>query len=391
MIKILILPLYRSDVVTSGSDKKRIVIKIGSSSLTSMNGEVSHRKLEKLVDEVVRIKEDGHNVLLVSSGAVAAGYRKLGCLTRPDSLAEKQAAASIGQGLLIETYSDLFISHGYVASQILITRSDFSDENRYNNARNTINVLLDRGIIPIVNENDTIAMDSLRFGDNDTLSAKVAGLVEADQLIILSDIDGLFDSDPRKNEDATLLTEVSEITPEIEAAAGDSGSAVGTGGMKSKIEAVKIAMASGIPSFLGKSSTDSIIYDAVYKNAVGTYFEPQDDIQNLNRKKQWIAFNSGPEGEVTIHHAASEAIIKNEMSLETSAVHSVKGRFREGAVVKIFDVTGEEIGLGVVNYSSKALDQLISNTDINLENYTDPAIESEQLVCMLDIAVPAHV
>ncbi|WP_438804693.1 glutamate 5-kinase [Oceanobacillus saliphilus] len=377
--------------MTSGSDKKRIVIKIGSSSLTSMNGEVSHRKLEKLVDEVVRIKEDGHNVLLVSSGAVAAGYRKLGCLTRPDSLAEKQAAASIGQGLLIETYSDLFISHGYVASQILITRSDFSDENRYNNARNTINVLLDRGIIPIVNENDTIAMDSLRFGDNDTLSAKVAGLVEADQLIILSDIDGLFDSDPRKNEDATLLTEVSEITPEIEAAAGDSGSAVGTGGMKSKIEAVKIAMASGIPSFLGKSSTDSIIYDAVYKNAVGTYFEPQDDIQNLNRKKQWIAFNSGPEGEVTIHHAASEAIIKNEMSLETSAVHSVKGRFREGAVVKIFDVTGEEIGLGVVNYSSKALDQLISNTDINLENYTDPAIESEQLVCMLDIAVPAHV
>ncbi|WP_067725934.1 glutamate 5-kinase [Oceanobacillus damuensis] len=377
--------------MTPGTDKKRIVIKIGSSSLTSMNGEVSHRKLEKLVDEVVRVKEDGHDVLLVSSGAVAAGYRKLGCLTRPDSLAEKQAAASIGQGLLIETYSDLFISHGYVASQILITRSDFSDEKRYNNARNTINVLLDRGIIPIVNENDTIAMDFLRFGDNDTLSAKVAGLVEADQLIILSDIDGLYDSDPRKNKDAKLLLEVNEITPEVEAAAGDPGSAVGTGGMKSKIEAVKIAMASGIPSFLGKSSTDNIIYEAVCKNAVGTYFEPQDDTQNLNRKKQWIAFNSGPEGEVTINHAASEAIIKNETSLEPSAVHSVKGRFRKGAVVKIFDVTGEEIGLGVVNYSSKALDQLISNTDINLENYTDPAIESEQLVCMLDIAVPANV
>lgn len=372
-----------SDSMTSDKDRKRIVIKIGSSSLTSMNGELSRRKLEKIVEEVVRLKDDGHDVLLVSSGAVAAGYRKLGCLTRPEALSEKQAAASIGQGLLIETYSDLFISHGYVASQILITRSDFSDENRYNNARNTINVLLDRGIVPIVNENDTITMEFLRFGDNDTLSAKVAGLIDADQLIILSDIDGLYDSDPRKSENAKLLTEVNEITPEIEAAAGDSGSAVGTGGMKSKIEAVKITMASGIPSFLGKSSTAGIIYDAVYKNAVGTYFEPQV-INNLNQKKQWIAFNSGPEGEVTINHSATEAIIENQTSLETTAVHSVNGRFREGAVVKIFDINGDEIGLGVVNYSSKALDKLVNQTDIDLEKYKKAAIESEQLVCLHD-------
>ncbi|MGJ9457981.1 glutamate 5-kinase [Oceanobacillus sp. CF4.6] len=377
--------------MTPDTDRKRIVIKIGSSSLTSMNGELSRRKLEKIVEEVVRLKDDGHDVLLVSSGAVAAGYRKLGCLTRPESLSEKQAAASIGQGLLIETYSDLFISHGYVASQILITRSDFSEENRYDNARNTINVLLDRGIVPIVNENDTITMDFLRFGDNDTLSAKVAGLIDADQLIILSDIDGLYDSDPRKNEDAKLLFEVNEITPEIEASAGGSGSAVGTGGMKSKIEAVKITMASGISSFLGKSSTGGIIYDAVYKNAVGTYFEPQENIQNLNQKKQWIAFNSGPEGEVTINHSATEAIIENQTSLEPSAVHSVHGRFKKGAVVKIFDVNGDEIGLGVVNYSSKALDQLINQTDIDLEEYKKAAIESEQLVCLLDTVVPAGV
>ncbi|WP_238020505.1 glutamate 5-kinase [Oceanobacillus jordanicus] len=366
---------------------KRIVIKIGSSSLTSMNGEVSRRKLEKLVEEVVRLKDDGHQVLLVSSGAVAAGYRKLGCLTRPDSLSERQAAASIGQGVLIETYSDLFISHGYVASQILITRSDFSDENRYNNARNTINVLLERGIVPIVNENDTITMDFLKFGDNDTLSAKVAGLVDADQLIILSDIDGLYDSDPRKNEDAKLLTKVNEITPEIEAAAGEPGSSVGTGGMKSKIEAVKIAMASGISSFLGKSSTNGIVYDAVYNNAVGTYFEPQEDMEELNQKKQWIAFNSGPEGEVTIKPSAKEAILENHTSLEPSAVYSVNGRFKKGAVVKIFDATGEEIGLGVVNYSSKALDQLINKVDVDLEKYEKAAIESEQLVCHLDTSV----
>jgi glutamate 5-kinase len=377
--------------MSSDKDRKRIVIKIGSSSLTSMNGELSRKKLEKIVGEVVRLKDDGYDVLLVSSGAVAAGYRKLGCLTRPEALSEKQAAASIGQGLLIETYSDLFISHGYVASQILITRSDFSDENRYNNARNTINVLLDRGIVPIVNENDTITMEFLRFGDNDTLSAKVAGLIDADQLIILSDIDGLYDSDPRKNENAKLLTEVNEITPEIEAAAGDPGSAVGTGGMKSKIEAVKITMASGIPSFLGKSSTAGIIYDAVYKNAVGTYFEPREVMHNLNQKKQWIAFNSGPEGEVTINHSATEAIIENQTSLEPSAVHSVNGRFRKGAVVKILDINGEEIGLGVVNYSSKALDKLVNQIDIDLEEYKKAAIESEQLVCLLDTKALAGV
>ncbi|WP_087972303.1 glutamate 5-kinase [Oceanobacillus rekensis] len=370
--------------MTSDKQRKRIVIKIGSSSLTSMNGELSRRKLEKIVEEVVQLKDDGYDVLLVSSGAVAAGYRKLGCLTRPEGLPEKQAAASIGQGLLIETYSDLFISHGYVASQILITRSDFSDESRYDNARNTINVLLDRGIVPIVNENDTITMEFLKFGDNDTLSAKVAGLIDADQLIILSDIDGLYDSDPRKNENAELLTKVNEITPEIEATAGEPGSSVGTGGMKSKIEAVKITMASGISSFIGKSSTAGIIYDAVYNNAVGTYFEPQDTISNLNQKKQWIAFNSGPEGEVTINHSATESIIENQTSLETSAVHSVNGRFKKGAVVKIFDMNGDEIGLGVVNYSSKALDQLVNQADIDLEKYQKAAIESEQLVCLLD-------
>ncbi|WP_010648088.1 glutamate 5-kinase [Oceanobacillus massiliensis] len=377
--------------MTPDTEEKRIVIKIGSSSLTSKNGEVSRRKLEKLVAEVVRLKDDGHKVLLVSSGAVAAGYRKLGCLTRPKTLSEKQAAASIGQGLLIETYSDIFMSHGYVASQILITRSDFSDENRYNNARNTINVLLDRGIVPIVNENDTITMDFLRFGDNDTLSAKVAGLINADQLIILSDIDGLYDSDPRKNKGAKLLTKVNEITPEIEASAGEPGSAVGTGGMKSKIDAVKIAMASGISSFLGKSSTIGIIYDAVYKNALGTYFNPQENMENLNQKKQWIAFNSGPEGELTINHAAKEAIIKNQTNLNPSDIHSVTGRFRQGAVVKIFDVTGEEIGLGVVNYSSKALDQFINHTAADNENFSNAAIESEQLVCRLDTAVLAGV
>lgn len=361
------------------------MIKIGSSSLTSLHGEMSRRKLERLADEVVRLKDDGHEVLLVSSGAVAAGYRKLGCLTRPSSLPEKQAAAAIGQGLLIEAYSDLFISHGYVASQILITRSDFSDEDRYNNARNTINVLLERGIIPIVNENDTVTVDRLKFGDNDTLSAKVAALVDADQLIILSDIDGLYDSDPRKNPDAELLERVNEITDDIEDMAGEPGSSVGTGGMRSKIDAFKITMASGIPAFLGKSGSNDIIYDAVQHTAQGTYFESKDDSVNLDSRKQWIAFNSGPEGEITIDSGAKERILDHKESLTINDIYAVKGRFDKGAVVRILDHKNEEIGLGMVNYRSG---QLKAPSDIQDDQI---AVEIDHLVCHVEFPLPVGV
>lgn len=273
---------------------QRVVIKIGSSSLTSRQGEISRRKIEKLANEIVYLKDLGHEVVLVSSGAVAAGYRRLGCLERPSTLPEKQAAASIGQGLLMESYSELFLSHGYVAAQILITKSDFLDEDRYKNVRNTLNVLLERGMIPIVNENDTVTNDRLNFGDNDTLSAKVAGLIDADQLVILTDIDGLYSEDPTKNTNASLLENVTEITPEIEAAAVGSGSKVGTGGMKSKIEAVKIAMATGISTFLGNAARKNIIIDGIAGKAKGTYFKSKKTSAYLNHKERWIAFNSVP-------------------------------------------------------------------------------------------------
>jgi glutamate 5-kinase len=272
----------------------RVVIKIGSSSLTSRHGEISRRKIEKLANEIVYLKDLGHEVVLVSSGAVAAGYRRLGCLERPNTLPEKQAAASIGQGLLMESYSELFLSHGYVAAQILITKSDFLDEDRYKNVRNTLNVLLERGMVPIVNENDTVTNDVLNFGDNDTLSAKVAGLIDADQLVILSDIDGLYNEDPTRSTNARMLEYVTEITPEIEAAAVGSGTKIGTGGMKSKIEAVKIAMASGITTFLGNAARKNIIIDGIIGKAKGTYFKSKKPSTYLNHKERWLAFNSVP-------------------------------------------------------------------------------------------------
>jgi glutamate 5-kinase len=368
--------------------QQRVVIKVGSSSLTSRHGEISRRKLEKLADEIVHLKDAGREVVLVSSGAVAAGYRKLGCINRPSSLPEKQAAASIGQGLLIEAYSELFLSHGYVASQILITRSDFSDENRYNNVRNTINVLLERGIIPIVNENDTVTTDRLKFGDNDTLSAKVAGLVEADQLIILSDIEGLYDSDPRKNEEAKLLDHVYEITPEIEASAGGSGSSVGTGGMKSKIEAVKIAMALGIATFLGKANSPNILIDAVNQTAKGTYFVVDQDATNLNQKEQWIAFNSGPKGKIQINDFAKNALIDKTQGIVLSDISDVEGRFDAGSVIRILSKSGEEIGLGIINYSSEEIQEFIE-TNHHEHKKQKEVVKLEDFVCHLEISIPA--
>ncbi|WP_226668297.1 glutamate 5-kinase [Metabacillus litoralis] len=371
------------------NEKKRVVIKVGSSSLTSRHGEISRRKLEKLADEIALLKDEGHEIVFVSSGAVAAGYRKLGCIDRPTSLPEKQAAASIGQGLLIEAYSEIFLSHGYVASQILITRSDFSDEYRYNNVRNTLNVLLERGIIPIVNENDTVTVDRLKFGDNDTLSAKVAGLVEADQLIILSDIDGLYDSDPRKNEEAKLLEKVYEITPEIEEGAGESGSNVGTGGMKSKIDAVKIAMASGISTFLGKATVSNILGDAVNGDARGTYFEVTNETVNLNQKKQWIAFHSGPEGELVINQHVKMSIADHKHSIYSSDIEQVNGQFEKGSVIRILDHEGERIGLGVVNYSNYELENLRKTT--GEEEKKQEVVHFDDLVCELELSLPVGV
>ncbi len=370
------------------SNQQRVVVKVGSSSLTSLHGEISSKKLEKLVEQIVRLKDEGHEVLLVSSGAVAAGYRKLGFINRPDTLPEKQASASVGQGLLIEAYSKLFLSHGYIASQILITKSDFSDEKRYNNVRNTMNVLLKRGIIPIINENDTVTVNRLKFGDNDTLSAKVAGLIDANLLTILSDIDGLYDANPRKTPDAALVREVNEITPEIEASAGDAGSEVGTGGMKSKLDAFKITMASSIKGFLGRADTSGLLQEAISGTARGTYFIPNDDSHTLNHKKQWIAFNSGPEGDIIVHNESKEFIIDRKKSLYPSSIYEINGRFSNGSVVRILDQEGEEIGLGVVNFSSSQLRKWKKDTNQETAASSQAVVDREAFVCHLELSVP---
>ncbi|WEV83724.1 glutamate 5-kinase [Bacillus velezensis] len=368
--------------MTSRTKIKRVAVKIGSSSLTSLHGEISRRKLEALVDQIAQLKDSGYEVILVSSGAVAAGYRKLGFIQKPESLPEKQASASIGQGLLMEAYSKLFLAHGYVASQILITRSDFSDEYRYHNVRNTMNVLLERGIIPIINENDTVTVNRLKFGDNDTLAAKVAGLIDADMLVILSDIDGLYDDNPRSNPKAKRIRHVSDITPEIEASAGDAGSEMGTGGMRSKLDAFKIVMASGIKGFLGQANIPDILLQAVDEAAEGTYFEAEGTLP-LNHKEQWLAFNSGPEGEIVMEN--DRDVANGNMELSPQDIEQIKGRFSSGAVVRLLDQQGEELGLGIVNYSSA---QLKTFKETPHKQGDQSVIDPEAFVCHVELSIP---
>ncbi len=364
-------------------NKQRVVIKVGSSSLTNEQGDLDFKKIKKMIDEIVVLKNLGYEVILVSSGAVAAGYRKLGCLQPPKSVGEKQAAASIGQGILIESYARLFSEKGYHAGQLLITPSDFLDEVRYNNIRNTINILLEKQIIPIINENDSVSIEQMNFGDNDTLAAKVAGLLDADQLLLLSDIDGLYNQNPKENADAKLIKYINEISPEVEAMASGSSSHVGTGGMKTKIEAARIALSTGIVSFVGNASTPSIISNAVKGKAKGTYFVPKKQNRHLSHRKKWIAFNSNIEGVIVINQQSQYVPSFNSFYLKD--ILGIKGVFEESAVVKIEDQHGKVVGKGIVAMSSTELSYLLEGSRKRNSSYSILVVNVDEFVCVKDV------
>lgn len=330
--------------------KKRIVVKIGSSSLTTNTGGLNEANLHGLVDAITLLKKEGHEVILVSSGAVAAGFSPLGYPNRPVTLEGKQAAAAVGQGMLIQAYNDRLATHDLIGAQILLTRNDFSQRNRYQNAYNVLNVLLKKGIVPIINENDTVAVDELTFGDNDMLSALVSGLLHADHLIILTDTDGLYDSDPRNNPQAKKIDKVYEITPEIEALAGGSGSNVGTGGMRSKINAAKLALSLGAEVFIGTGNQENPLLRILHGNGPGTYFINSMK-GSIKAHKQWIAFHANTAGIIRVDEGAAKALIFGGKSLLPSGVHDVLGSFLPGHVVEVIDLEGTLLGKGITNYS----------------------------------------
>src|SRR5699024_7942753 len=285
--------------------KQTIVVKIGSSSLTNEQGEIDEVKLASHVDAIAALKNAGHTVILVSSGAVAAGFKKLGYPNRPVTVKGRQAAAAVGQGLLIQAYNEKFQAHHLVAAQILLTRTDFSNRTRYRNAFQTMMELLDQNIIPIINENDTVSLDELTFGDNDMLSALVSGFVHADQLIILTDIDGIYTDNPMKNPQAKKYHFLEDITDEVLAQAGSDGSSVGTGGMKSKLEAAKTALSLGVSVFIGKDEGEEKLLHILAGKGDGTYVQGRT-MESINTSRQWIALHSETVAKIYVDQGAEE-------------------------------------------------------------------------------------
>ncbi|MEK5061235.1 glutamate 5-kinase [Paenibacillus sp. FSL H7-0326] len=335
----------------------RIVVKIGSSSLTTDSGSLNHEAVSFYASEIAALHQAGHEVLLVTSGAVAAGFGHIGYETRPKLLHEKQAAAAVGQALLMQAYQQAFAHHHIKTAQILLTRTDFTNRKRMGNAGMTIDELLKQNVIPVINENDTVSVDELKFGDNDMLSALVAGLTKAKKLIILTDTDGLYTADPRYHADAKHYDRIDEITDEIYEVAGGSGSLVGTGGMRSKVDAAKVATRGGVPVFVGRVNEPGDLLAATADHGKGTYFDTRQN--SLSRKKQWLGFISSPLGSIHVDQGAEEALIYGGHSLLPVGVRRVEGQFHAGDVIEVVNLQGTLIGRGIVNYDAEQLRSII--------------------------------
>jgi glutamate 5-kinase len=330
---------------------QRAVVKIGTSTLTYSNGQLNLQRIERLVREMADLHNRGIEVLLVSSGAIGVGASRMGYKKIPRTMPEKQALAAIGQGALVQLYEKLFSEYNKTVAQVLLTREDLDERLRYLNAANALLAILGLGVIPIINENDTVVVEEIKFGDNDTLSALVAGIVNADLLIILSDVDGLYDSDPRANRDARLQTEVQEITMAMENNSKSRGSSFSSGGMLTKLRAARICMAAGVPMVIANSDNDNIIRRIVDGEEIGTLFIPREE--KLQARKKWIAFGTVAQGWVLVDAGAEAALLKKGKSLLPSGVVAVEGDFERGTVVAVATAADKrEIARGMVNYSS---------------------------------------
>ncbi|MET3292696.1 UNVERIFIED_CONTAM: glutamate 5-kinase [Brevibacillus sp. OAP136] len=366
--------------------KQRIVVKVGSSSLAAAQGGCDPVKMSRLVAAISLLRKQGHEIVLVSSGAVASGYRMLGYQQRPRTLVAKQAAAAIGQSMLMQKYTDLFAEHNCTIAQILLTRGDFSDRERYQHAFETLSLLLSKKVVPIINENDTVSVAELTFGDNDMLGALVAGLVHADLYIILTDTNGLYDKDPRKHENASRIPYLDSITPDIEALAGDAGS-LGTGGMRSKLIAAKTAQSLGLPSFIGCMTDETDLLSIVAGEGNGTYVGYLEDIESLPAlptRKQWIALHSPTSGQIYVDSGAADAILQNQRSLLIAGIKNVGGDFLQGDVVEVFTEDETLIGRGISRFDASALRSVLSPEGTLRRNGT--VIHRDQWACAQTIS-----
>ena len=332
---------------------KRVVVKIGSRILSSERG-LHARRIGRLVRELAGLNDQGKKLVIVSSGAIASGMSRLGLTKRPTDLPQEQALAAVGQIRLMALYENSFAGYQKQVAQVLLTHEDLANRKRYLNAKHTLKTLLDWNIIPIVNENDTVAVDEMKFGDNDQLSALVATLMEMDLLVILSDVDGLFDRDPRSNEDARLVPVVTDLAAAKKAAQDTRPSDLGRGGMFSKLCAAEQASHAGIPTIIANGRERDVLsglFDGTRES--GTLVLPEEN--RLTSRKHWILYNLTPSGEVVVDNGACAAVTVKGKSLLPSGVREIRGSFGAGDCVRCMDDTGREFARGLVNYSAQEL------------------------------------
>lgn len=329
---------------------KLVVIKIGTSTITFPDGKIDIKQIDNLASQVSLLKKKGLNIILVTSGAIGAGVAELGLNKRPDDVSDLQACAAVGQGRLMETYSQAFKKKNYISAQVLLTSEDLRSRKRFLNARNTMLKLLERNVVPVVNENDTVAVDEIKFGDNDKLSALVTNLVQADLLIVLSDVDGLYD----RNKE--VIDRIQHINKDIEDLCCGKGSILSTGGMRTKLDAAKMVMRAGEAMIVTNGRKADVLEKIFNGETTGTFFEPHG--KGLNAKKRWLAFFTKTHGIIAVDKGAEEALVKRGKSLLASGIISVKGNFKAGDPVNISNNDGKRIACGLVNYSSDEVEKI---------------------------------
>lgn len=365
--------------------KKRIVVKVGSSTLTHESGKLNYHRIERLVMEIADLANQGKQMVLVSSGAVSAGLGPLGLAKRPQTIREKQAVAAVGQGVLLHTYEKMFREYGQTVGQVLLTRMDAQNRRNFMNSRNTLLTMLDMGIIPIINENDVVAIDEVKIGDNDTLSAMVSSIIDADLLVLLSDIDGLYTANPQTHPEAVLIPNVKEIDKHFYEIAEGAGTSIGTGGMYTKIQAASLATSAGVDMIIASGSEDGILRRICQGEEIGTWFTAKDS--NLHSKKRWLLSGSKSEGTIVVDEGCRNALIGHGSSLLPVGVVRVEGRFHEGDIVRVI-CDGVTIAKGIVNYNSEQIAAIKKHqtdeiaTILGHEGVYEEVIHRDNLVAM---------
>jgi len=348
------------------SEAEKIVIKLGSSIVTNDGDGLDEKCLSSLIKQISILNSQNKKVILVSSGAIAAGLRKLGVKKRPKVLSELQSAAAVGQMDLVRVYEELFSDNNLISAQILLTHSDLSDRKRYLNARSTIFNLIKNNVIPVINENDTVASEEIRFGDNDSLAAMVANLIEADLLVLLTDQDGLFSSDPRDDNNAKLIRHGYVDDKNLDDLASGTKSTIGTGGMATKILAARRAALSGAHTIIASGKRNNILVDLSNDEDIGTFLQSRE--VKLVARKKWLADNLKSNGKIYIDQGAEKALIHKGKSLLAAGVTKVIGTFDRGEVIQCVNESGHEILKGLVNYNSEEVKKIIGVSSDKIES-----------------------